>query len=169
VKAIMAKDAKTRRMEAEAEAKADQARFFKRLADAMRDDAAPAPAPAVALAPPAAAVSKHPAFKEALHALSGVEDKHQLAPPERVLLRKQLLDDAESMSSRPALPSRAPELWNRRRGNQETPDKFIRRVYRRWLGQGLKRSHLLTLDKPLYTALGVWLHRHPDGFPEFDE
>lgn len=112
---------------------------------------------------------KHPAFAEALRALSRVEDKHKLEQPDRVFLRKQLLTDAEEMAYRPELPTRAPELWANRTGTQETPDKFIRRVYRRWLKNGLKRSHLLTLDKPLYTALSVWLHRHPDGFPEFEE
>jgi len=35
-------------------------------------------------------------------------------------------------------------------------------VYAPWLGKGLQRSHLLTLDKTLYSALGVWLHRHPE-------
>ena len=112
---------------------------------------------------------KHPAFKDALRALIRVEDKHELDQPERVLLRTHLLEDAESMAWRPALPSQAPELWANRKGTQETPDKFIRRVYARWLGNGLKRSHLLTLDKPLYTALSVWLHRHPEtGLPELD-
>jgi hypothetical protein len=112
---------------------------------------------------------KHPAFAESLRALNRVEDKHKLDQPERELLRKQLLDDAKSLAWRPDLPAKAPELWANRIGAQETPDKFVRRVYRRWLKKGLKRSHLLTLDKKLYTALSVWLHRHPDGFPEFDE
>jgi hypothetical protein len=112
---------------------------------------------------------KHPAFAESLRALRRVEDKHKLEQPERVLLRKQLLDDAESLAWRPELPSKAPELWANRTGTQETPDKFVRRVYRRWLGQGLKRSHLLTLDKQLYTALSVWLHRHPNGVPGFED
>ena len=61
------------------------------------------------------------------------------------------------------LPDTAPELWENRIGRKENPITFTKRVYAPWLGKGLQRSHLLTLDKTLYSALGVWLHRHPEG------
>ena len=156
----MAKDQKSR-------TRGEPGRVLGLLADRHRQGQWPEPEDKIEEFPPW--FSKHPAFAEALRALSRVEDKHKLEQPERVVLRKQLLTDAEEMAYRPELPTRAPELWANRTGTQETPDKFIRRVYRRWLKKGLKRSHLLTLDKPLYTALSVWLHRHPDGLPEFNE
>jgi hypothetical protein len=60
-------------------------------------------------------------------------------------------------------PQKAPELWSERTGRKENPLQFITRVYKPWFKRGLRRSHLLTLDPPLYTALGVWLHRHPEA------
>lgn len=60
-------------------------------------------------------------------------------------------------------PQKAPELWSERCGRKENPIEFITRVYEPWLERGFRRSHLLTLDRPLYTALGVWLHRHPEA------
>lgn len=60
-------------------------------------------------------------------------------------------------------PQKAPELWSERCGRKENPIQFITRVYAPWLEHGLRRSHLHALDRPLYTALGVWLHRHPEA------
>ena len=39
---------------------------------------------------------------------------------------------------------------------------FIQRVYAPWLGRGLNRAHIRNLDLPLYRALSVWVHRHPE-------
>jgi hypothetical protein len=61
------------------------------------------------------------------------------------------------------LPRKAPELWAKRDLNlRENAPQFIRRVYGRWLGQGLARKDLTTLDPDLYKALSVWLSRHKD-------
>lgn len=61
------------------------------------------------------------------------------------------------------LPRKAPELWAQRDLNRrENAPQFIRRVYGRWLGQGLARKDLTTLDPDLYKALSVWLSRHKD-------
>lgn len=69
----------------------------------------------------------------------------------------------ETPSSEFKLPDNAPELWSKREGGRsENPAQFLRRVYGRWLNGGLKRKHLAHLDPPLYRALGVWLHRHPE-------
>lgn len=60
-------------------------------------------------------------------------------------------------------PEAAPELWASRDLNRrESPPQFIRRVYSDWLGHGLQRRHLVTLDPALYKALSVWLTRKPD-------
>lgn len=112
---------------------------------------------------------QHPAYKEALRAVSRIEETYELSRSETFLLREALSVDAMEGLSRPDLPLSAPEQWADRKGIRENPVSFIKRVYAEWLGKGLKRSHLLALDKPLYTALGVWLHRHPEsGFPELE-
>lgn len=62
-----------------------------------------------------------------------------------------------------ALPSAAPEAWAKRDLNlRETPPRFIARVYAPWVGRGLTRKDLKTLDPELYRALSVWLTRHPE-------
>lgn len=111
----------------------------------------------------------HPAFKEAARALSRIEERFNLGRSEQYLMREALSLQAMALLSQPDIPLSAPERWSDRRGTKENPVTFIRRVYANWLGRGLRRSHILALDKPLYTALGVWLHRHPEtGFPELD-
>jgi len=66
-------------------------------------------------------------------------------------------------SPKQPLPPEAPELWRTRDLNRrENAPGFIRRVYREWLGAGLERRHLATLDPDLYRALSVWVVRHPD-------
>lgn len=88
---------------------------------------------------------------------------HQLSGAEAAtLLAKLVLEAGETPAACALLPAEAPELWSDRRGRRENPIDFIRRVYGPWLDYGLKRSHLLSLDRPLYVALGVWIHRHPD-------
>lgn len=57
--------------------------------------------------------------------------------------------------------SQAPELWSERRGRNENPIAFIRRVYAPYLGNGMTRPLLRQLDWPLYRALSVWELRHP--------
>lgn len=107
------------------------------------------------------------ALEEASRELNRIETRHGLNRSERAELRETLWLDASLRRDDPELPAVAPELWTDRRGTKDNPVSFIRRVYAPWLGKGLRRSHLLSLDRPLYTALGVWLHRHPDqGFPE---
>lgn len=108
-----------------------------------------------------------PAFEEALQSLNRIEKRHGLSRANRLLLREALTFDL--MRRGPELPDKAPELWSERRGTKDNPVTFIRRVYAPWLGRGLRRSHLHSLDRALYTALGVWLHRHRDtGFPELE-
>lgn len=64
-------------------------------------------------------------------------------------------------------PVEAPELWADRQGRKENPVAFIRRVYGRYIGNGLTRAHIRRLDLPLYKALSVWTVRHPeDTLPE---
>lgn len=61
------------------------------------------------------------------------------------------------------LPTQAPKLWAERDpGEKINPSKFTRTVYGEWIGKGLTRRHLLELDEPLYRALSVWEHRHPE-------
>jgi hypothetical protein len=110
-----------------------------------------------------------PAFKEALRALNRIEKRHGLTDAECHQLREALTTEVFLRQLKPRLPDEAPELWSERRGMRDNPVTFIRRVYAPWLGRGLQRAHLHSLDRPLYTALGVWLHRHPEtGFPELD-
>ena len=108
-----------------------------------------------------------PAFQEASRALDRIESKHGLRVADRLKLREQLSFEMMLRLSEPELPKKAPELWSDRIGRKENPVAFIRRVYAPWVGRGLQRSHLHSLDLPLYTALAVWLHRHPEiDFPE---
>ncbi len=112
---------------------------------------------------------EHPAYKEAWRGILRIAEDYELNRSEVLMLCQALLIDAADRVLCTELPASAPELWTERRGTKENPVTFVRRVYADWLGKGLKRSHLLSLDKPLYTALGVWLHRHPEeGFPELD-
>jgi hypothetical protein len=61
------------------------------------------------------------------------------------------------------VPKRAPAVWAKRdRDAKENPAEFTRRVYARWLQNGLTRPMLRELDDGLYHALSVWEHRHPD-------
>ena len=107
-----------------------------------------------------------PAFDEAKRALKRIEKRNGLSRSESHALREALAYEVML----PDAPDKAPELWSERKGTRENPVTFIRRVYASWLGRGLRRSHLLSLDRALYTSLGVWLHRHPDtGFPELDK
>lgn len=114
-----------------------------------------------------------PLFREAALALDRIETKHDLDMGSRLALREALADAARSFiasggAAEPDLPAKAPELWSRREGRKENPVAFIRRVYAPWLNRGFTRAHLLALDRPLYSALAVWLHRHPqEEFPEF--
>lgn len=113
-----------------------------------------------------------PLFREAATALDRIETKHDLSMESRVALRQALVEHAaEFLASggapEPDLPRKAPELWSRREGRKENPVAFIRRVYAPWLDRGFTRSHLLALDRSLYSALAVWMHRHPEvEFPE---
>lgn len=114
-----------------------------------------------------------PLFREAATALDRIETKHDLSMESRIALRQALAQHARDYvasggAPEPDLPEKAPELWSRREGRKENPVAFIRRVYAPWLDRGFTRAHLLALDRPLYSALAVWLHRHPETeFPEF--
>lgn len=117
--------------------------------------------------------SRWPALAEAAKALGAIEDEHRLTLIERIELRRtlaeQLVELAEmTAKSHEPLPVKAPELWSDREGRKENPIAFIRRVYFPWLFRGLTRGDLRQLDPPLYQALAVWMHRHPDeAVPEF--
>jgi hypothetical protein len=52
-----------------------------------------------------------------------------------------------------ALPENAPSTWKDDKQPGETPPDFIKRVYGAWVGKGLTRAHIRTLDKPLWQAL----------------
>lgn len=68
--------------------------------------------------------------------------------------------------ARVSLPTVAPELWQKGRGNPETPPQFIERVYGEWLGRGLNRAHVGHLDPGLYRALYNWLAKPENTLPE---
>jgi hypothetical protein len=112
-----------------------------------------------------------PAFRAAARALDRIERKFKLDFEDRQQLREALLTAAVEANNRAkatktTLPNKAPELWAAREGRKENPIAFIRRVYAPWIRGGLTRAYLLEVDRPLYTALGVWLHRHPEArFP----
>lgn len=93
-----------------------------------------------------------------VHAITA---ERQPEPPSPTFMLKGLLgnDDDESLPVERVRPS---ELWSNRLGRKENPVAFIRRVYAQWIGRGLTRAHIRAVDRPLYRALGVWLHRHPD-------
>lgn len=112
------------------------------------------------------------ALEEAVEAVERIETDYGLNADQRKTLGASLQKElarriaAEKIES-VALPDQAPELWASRKGRKENPIAFIRRVYARWLGHGLKRGDIRTLDQPLYQALAVWMHRHPfDDFAE---
>ncbi|MGE3712117.1 MAG: hypothetical protein AB7G35_20925, partial [Hyphomicrobiaceae bacterium] len=113
-----------------------------------------------------------PLFREAAAALDRIETKHDLDMESRIALRQALTQHARDFvasggAAEPDVPDTAPERWSRREGRKENPVAFIRRVYAPWLNRGLTRAHLLTLDRALYSALAVWMHRHPETeFPE---
>lgn len=133
------------------------------------DDVLAALAARVASGETMSVAEEAPAFKEALRALNRIETKHALSLAARHALREALAREVFLRQLDPKLPEKAPELWSERKGTKDNPVTFIRRVYAPWLGRGLRRSHLHSLDRALYTALGVWLHRHRDtGFPELD-
>ncbi len=107
------------------------------------------------------------ALEEAVEAVQRIETEYGLNADQRKTLESQLLKEldrrfAAAKTETEPLPDHAPELWANRRGRKENPIAFIRRVYARWLGHGLKRGDIRTLDQPLYQALAVWMHRHPD-------
>lgn len=76
---------------------------------------------------------------------------------------------AQSSAAKPLrLPKTPPETWlERDKEDMESPAEFTRRVYGAWIGRGLRRRDISRLDPPLYRALAVWVHRHPeDDIPE---
>ncbi|MBO9477218.1 hypothetical protein J7382_06705 [Shimia sp. R11_0] len=58
-------------------------------------------------------------------------------------------------------PEKAPELYRDREDRTETAPAFTYRVYQHWLGRGLARNHLLSLDRSLYDAIYNWLKKKP--------
>lgn len=117
--------------------------------------------------PDNAPVEVSPAFHEAARALERIEAKHGLRITDRLKFRQSLVTQMMLRMGEPEPPAEAPELWAERGGRKENPITFIRRVYAPWLGKGLQRSDLHSLDRPLYAALAVWLHRYPEtDFPE---
>lgn len=92
---------------------------------------------------------------------------HRLSETEAAtVLARLVLEVGDNPAAAAALPAEAPERWSERAGRKENLVAFIRSVYAPWLEHGLRRSHPQSLDRPLYRALAVWLHRHPDaGMP----
>lgn len=87
------------------------------------------------------------------------ESRTQPAPP--VSMMAGVLGDEDTLSL-PVDDVKPKEMWAKRLGRKENPIAFVRRVYAPWIGRGLTRAHIRVVDRPLYRALGVWLHRHPD-------
>ena len=104
-----------------------------------------------------------PAYRLASRALDRIETRYRMNMMERLQLREALTIEIMNRQMFPELPATAPELWSDRTGRKENPMSFIRRVYAEWIGCGLKRSHLHSLDRALYAALAVWLNRHPEA------
>lgn len=63
------------------------------------------------------------------------------------------------LSSPIVLPTEAPELYSGLRG-PETPPEFVERVYGQWLGKGLTRATIRTLDPTLYQAIVNWSRKN---------
>ena len=103
--------------------------------------------------------------KAAKTAFEEVADRYELDVPYRITLLRFLLKEYQASDdpadSEVSLPDSAPELWSGREGRKESL-AFIQRVYAPWLGRGLNRAHIRNLDLPLYRALSVWVHRHPE-------
>ena len=106
------------------------------------------------------------AARAAKTAFEEVADRFELDLPYRITLLRFLLKEYQASDdpgdSAVSLPDAAPELWSGREGRKENPVAFIQRVYAPWLGRGLNRAHIRNLDLPLYRALSVWVHRHPE-------
>jgi len=113
-----------------------------------------------------------PAVVRAEKAISAIEDEYRLSIVERLVLRQAILDEMteQYLAQCPIYdykPKWAPELWSDREGRKENPASFVRRVYERWLGRGITRSDLRSLDPSLYQALAMWMRRHPEeSMPE---
>ncbi len=103
---------------------------------------------------------------EAEDAFETFADRSGLDLPQRIEILRMLLASHEAQLPRPKLvplPTTAPEAWSKRDLNlRENPVEYTRRVYARWLGQGLTRKDLKALDPDLYRALSVWVSRHPE-------
>ena len=58
------------------------------------------------------------------------------------------------------------DKWMEHRIEGDNPVTFIQRVYARWLGNGLSRSHIREVDPQLYRAFYNWAANHelPEGF-----
>lgn len=115
--------------------------------------------------------------KSGMSRLAFIAKKMELSPEQIRIMKQFMVPDAADhpagasaeANATPAaalkkkLPAAAPELWAARDLNlRENPSRFIKRVYSKWLGEALERSHLASLDPPLYKALSVWLTRNPD-------
>ena len=102
-------------------------------------------------------------FAELRFAANKAKGDHTLTDDElRSVLRAVAISIRAPEIAQP-LPEQAPELWSQRDLNlRENAPQFIRRVYAKWLGQGLARKDLARLDPDLYKALSVWLSRHPE-------
>jgi hypothetical protein len=82
----------------------------------------------------------------------------------RIAVLLELLHEEHTRSATSVdLPDKAPEAWAERDLNRrENPCDFVKRVYAKWIGNGLTRVKIKELDYPLYRALSVWFTRHPD-------
>ena len=104
---------------------------------------------------------------DALQLLEDFVGKRKLDPVAMIAILAQLTQAYEARCTAstpvPSLPDAAPVLWAQRDLNlRENAPQFIRRVYGAWLGRGLSRKRVKSLDPDLYRALSVWLTRHPD-------
>ena len=103
--------------------------------------------------------------KAAKTAFEEVADRYELDLPHRITLLRFLLKEYKAGDDTAIygfIADAAPELWSGREGRKENPVAFIQRVYAPWLGHRFIRAHIRNLDLPLYRALSVWVHRHPE-------
>ncbi len=106
----------------------------------------------------------HEIFKDVRRAIDIALRRQSLDPVEREQVIQAVIHSlAESTPPKVTLPRKATALWADRDASQKiTPAQFTRNIYGAWIGRGLTRKHLRDLDEPLYHALSVWEHRHPD-------
>lgn len=96
---------------------------------------------------------------------TAMQELQGLTPSDQRLFIILLTNELSRISAsieQPRLPDAAPEEWDKRDPGRENPAQFVRRVYAKWIGNGLTRPLVRQLDMPLYRALAAWISRHPE-------